>query len=96
MSLVAFIPLAAIVTAVLVPLLTSRERLSRIPVPVRALAGLGTLAVAAFCAFGILASFEPLDPVTQWGFRVGYSLTGLAAIAGAVRLFRARPGAASL
>ena len=44
------------------------------------------LAVAAFCAFGFLATFEPLPPAVQWTWRGIYILIGLACLAGAVRL----------
>jgi hypothetical protein len=73
---------------VLGPLLAPRRWLEAIPAPFRILAGLGALAIGAFCGFGFLATFEPLDPMTQWGFRLLYSVAGLSAICGAVRLFR--------
>ena len=44
------------------------------------------LAVAGFCVFGFLASFEPLLPTEQWAFRGLYTVLGLACLAGAVRL----------
>ncbi|MBC8876831.1 MAG: hypothetical protein H8E44_45975 [Planctomycetes bacterium] len=44
------------------------------------------LAVAGFCAFGFLATFEPLPPAEQWTWRGIYIVIGLACLAGAVRL----------
>lgn len=36
------------------------------------------LAVAAFCGFGFLATFEPTDNVTQFmAFKIGYGLIGV-------------------
>ena len=34
------------------------------------------LAVAAFCAFGFLATFEPLPPAVQWTWRGIYIVLG--------------------
>lgn len=41
------------------------------------------LAVAAFCAFGFLATFEPGDFMV---FRVGYAVVGLGCVAGAIAI----------
>jgi hypothetical protein len=42
------------------------------------------LAVAAFCGFGFLATFEPTDNVTQFmAFRIGYSVIGVGSLVGA-------------
>ena len=38
------------------------------------------LALFAFCIFGFLATFEPLDPITQMTWRAIYAITGLGAI----------------
>jgi len=36
------------------------------------------LAVAAFCGFGFLATFEPTDNAAQFmAFRIGYAVIGL-------------------
>ncbi|MCM2371056.1 hypothetical protein [Aporhodopirellula aestuarii] len=41
------------------------------------------LAVAAFCGFGFLATFEPTDNVTQFkAFRIGYIVIGLGCLVG--------------
>jgi hypothetical protein len=45
------------------------------------------LSVAAFCAFGFLATFEPTTrPGEFLAFRIGYATVGLGCIAGAVLL----------
>ena len=44
------------------------------------------LAVAGFCVFGFLATFEPLPLTAQWAFRGLYTVLGLACVARAVRL----------
>ena len=41
------------------------------------------LAIAAFCGFGFLATFEPTDDVTQFmAFRIGYAVIGLGCLIG--------------
>ncbi len=41
------------------------------------------LAVAAFCGFGFLATFEPTDNVPQFmAFRIGYGVIGLGCLVG--------------
>ena len=43
------------------------------------------LAVAAFCLFGFLATFEPTDRPGQFlAFRVGYAVVDIACLAGAI------------
>lgn len=45
------------------------------------------LAVAAFCLFGFLATFEPTDRPSQFlAFRVGYGVVGVGCLAGIVAL----------
>lgn len=45
------------------------------------------LAVAAFCGFGFLATFEPTDNVAQfWAFRIGYAVIALGCAVGVGRL----------
>ena len=58
------------------------------------------LAISAFCGFGFLATFEPLEnPATGIVFRIGYGVIGSAAILGVVLLIvgacrlRKTPGA---
>jgi hypothetical protein len=41
------------------------------------------LAIAAFCGFGFLATFEPTDNVAQFmAFRIGYIVIGLGCLVG--------------
>ena len=47
----------------------------------RSLASLVLWVVVGFCAFGFLATFEPLPPVMQWTWRVIYAAVGLGAFA---------------
>jgi hypothetical protein len=45
------------------------------------------LAIAAFCAFGFLATFEPSDtPGMFMVFRIGYSVVGVACLVGTIAL----------
>lgn len=44
------------------------------------------LLVAGFCAFGFLATFEPLPPAEQWMWRGTYFVIGLTCLTAAVRL----------
>lgn len=45
------------------------------------------LAVAAFCLFGFLATFEPTDKTTQFmAFRIGYALIGVGSLVGIIFL----------
>lgn len=52
----------------------------------RAMAVAPLLAVAGFCGFGFLATFEPLDPATQVTWRVIYGLVGLSSLASIILL----------
>ena len=46
-------------------------------------ASLLLMAVAAFCVFGFLATFEPTDNAAQFmAFRIGYSVIGLGCVVG--------------
>lgn len=55
----------------------------------RILMGVGLLAIAAFCVFGGLASFEPTADGGIHTVALGvYSALGILALAGAVTLFR--------
>ncbi|MEQ8788804.1 MAG: hypothetical protein RIC55_21005 [Pirellulaceae bacterium] len=41
------------------------------------------LAVAGFCLFGFLATFEPTDKTTQFvTFRIGYAVVGAGSLTG--------------
>lgn len=46
------------------------------------------LAVAAFCVYGFLATFEPVAGALAW--RVGYGVAAVACLAGASALLRRR------
>ena len=46
------------------------------------------LGVFAFCIFGFLATFEPLDPITQITWRAIYGITGLGSIAAILALLK--------
>jgi len=48
----------------------------------RIIAVIALVAVAGFCAFGFMATFEPLAASTQLTWRVIYGLVGLASLAG--------------
>lgn len=52
------------------------------------LGSLRSLAVAAFCGFGFLATFEPTDNVPQFmAFRIGYGVIVLVCLVGIGLLF---------
>ena len=55
----------------------------------RILGALLLLAVAAFCAFGLLASFEPVANALAW--RIGYGVVLVASVVGIVVLLGRRP-----
>ena len=59
---------------------------------IKLLSALVLLAVAAFCGFGFLATFEPPGSV---GFRIVYALIGLACLSCAIWLLLPRSGAKS-
>ncbi len=41
------------------------------------------LAVAGFCVFGFLATFEPTDRTAEfWAFRIGYAVVGIGCLIG--------------
>jgi hypothetical protein len=42
---------------------------------------LALLIVAAYCLFGIAATFEPMDPTKQWTWRIVYAIVGLGCLA---------------
>ena len=46
---------------------------------------------AAFCVFGFVATFEPMDAVRQWTFRITYIVLGLGLAATILALFIRRP-----
>jgi hypothetical protein len=56
----------------------------------RILAALALLPFLAFCVFGFIATFEPLDPSIQLFWRVIYGLAALACVGGIVGLLRPR------
>jgi len=59
------------------------------------------VAIAAFCLFGLLATFEPTVNSGMWlGFRIGYAVVGGGCLMGALALLLkglgpARPGGGS-
>ena len=46
------------------------------------------LGAFAFCVFGFLATFEPIEHPLPW--RIGYGIGGLLAVLGIANLWRAR------
>jgi hypothetical protein len=58
------------------------------PKPARFLAVLVLFAIAAFCGYGLLASFEPPG---SWGVRSIYGLAGCGCLAGIAALLWPRP-----
>lgn len=59
-------------------------------ITLKIIGSLALLAVLAFCVFGFMATFEPLDASTQLTWRVIYGLAGLASVGGIVFLLRRR------
>jgi hypothetical protein len=61
---------------------------------VRVVVVIALVAVAGFCLFGFMATFEPNDASTQLTWRAVYSVVGLASLAGAiwVAVFRKKRG----
>ena len=53
---------------------------------VRLIVTLVCLAVMAFCAFGFLATFEPLPAATQWTWRAIYGCVAALATTGIVAI----------
>ena len=50
-------------------------------------ASLVLLAIAAFCVFGFLATFEPTDkPEMFLAFRIGYAVVGIGCLVGTIAL----------
>ena len=47
----------------------------------RAVVVLAFLAIAAFCALGFVATFEPMEEGRQLGWRIGYGVVGLLCLA---------------
>ena len=52
----------------------------------RVLLTLFLLAFTAFCSFGFLATFEPVDGAISW--RIGYGIAVIASLYGVIRLLR--------
>jgi hypothetical protein len=57
----------------------------------RMLASLVLWVVVGYCAFGFLATFEPLPPAMQWTWRVIFVVVGLSAFAAGTRFVWPRP-----
>lgn len=58
----------------------------------RILAAVLLVAVAGFCSFGFLATFEPVDRETQLRWRIGYGAAIAICVVAIVRLVRPRRG----
>ena len=54
--------------------------------PMRIVLALLLLAFTAFCSFGYLATYEPVDGAMTW--RVGYGVAIIASLYGVIRLLR--------
>ena len=52
----------------------------------RVLLALFLLAFTAFCSFGFLATYEPVEGALTW--RIGYGIAIIASLYGVVRLLR--------
>ena len=50
------------------------------------------LAVAGFCVFGFMATFEPLEGTSVLAWRIGYGAAGLASLACIFSVWRTRQG----
>jgi O-antigen/teichoic acid export membrane protein len=61
----------------------------------RLLVALSLLAVAGFCAFGFLATFEYAEPMRRLPWQVGYAGIALACFSTLFLRFRRRPQAAA-
>jgi len=46
------------------------------------------LVLAGFCAFGFVATFEPMPSVEQWTWRVVYVVMGISCLYATARLWR--------
>jgi hypothetical protein len=46
------------------------------------------MAIAAYCAYGFAATFEPLESGTPWVWRIGYGLVGVICFTGALSRIR--------
>jgi hypothetical protein len=56
----------------------------------RALAAIIVVAIAAFCVFGFMATYEPLDPGAQITWRIIYgAIGGICAVAAVWSCYRA-------
>ena len=53
--------------------------------------GLLLFPAALFCVYGFAATFEPMDAIRQWTFRIGYVVVGLGLVAAILFLFFRRP-----
>ncbi|MGQ0552833.1 MAG: hypothetical protein ACT4PU_06390 [Planctomycetota bacterium] len=56
----------------------------------RILLALLLLAVAAFCGFGFMATYEPTDGSGFMAWRIGYGVVGVLCLGGAAWLLLAR------
>ena len=61
----------------------------------RIIGALALLALAAFCVFGFMASYEYHDAAKRLPWQIGYGMLGLACLSGAILLLRRRRGTPS-
>lgn len=47
----------------------------------RWIAVLVLLAIAGFCVVGFMATFEPMEGRSPWGWRIGYGVVGILCLA---------------
>ena len=66
------------------------DKSPRLPLGLRIVLLLPLLAVAGFCAFGFLATFEPLPEAIAWRWRLGYASLLVATGAGVIKLLAKR------
>jgi hypothetical protein len=46
------------------------------------------LVIAAYCAYGFAATFEPFDDGTPWAWRIGYGIVGVICFTAALSRIR--------
>lgn len=56
----------------------------------RIIGAIALLAVASFCSFGFMASYEYTEAFRRLPWQLGYGLVGIACLFGIVAIFRPR------